>query len=678
MPHLWNNIYVVTKDELVPDFFPSYDALRMKLKRYEGKPYGIKRVQVGGNGREMLIDFDSLPKEIQEAIGDPRKLEHILEQFYTTDANAVNYYTNFQYPDGSYLPPNTLEQYITNASMVQALIALKKARENDRISKGGSTRGITQTLIEDAVSFNPILKKKHGVEHNLPTSRRFTQVLKSFGNKGYISLIKDPEGKRKNNALKLTRETVKLLNAMFTSQKHKPTPTQIADQYTAFLAGYVDVVNQETGEIYDPKGFKHLSTASITNYLSSWDSIIGTHAVRNGDRQKLIQKLIPHHSLKQAQYAGSLISIDDRQPPFEYEKSKRMWFYNAIDTGSEAFVCWVWGKSKEGIILDFYRQLVRNFHEWGFNLPDGLECESSLNSSFKDTFLKQGAMFQNVRIEANNARGKRIEAYYKPLRYQYEKEREGWLARPHALSESNQTSNVPKKIIPYQDLTNQCLMDIVNWNNTEHSKIKGKTRWEVFLETQNPNLKPTNYKAILPYIGYPTKTSCKAGIVLLQKGEWLLGDEGEIYTGAKLVRLMQEVEGKNLQVYWLDDNNGNVFKALAYIDGRYICEILPKPRYARAKIERTPADELARDLMTRYVSTISGYMQSQKNALNKVSVVDNRSKTLNNKFQIAGLVGYKPKDKPAEEVPQHDEDTSYNYPPNKERKGNSWQSAFNL
>ncbi|MDB0601110.1 hypothetical protein PL373_08115 [Tenacibaculum maritimum] len=676
MPQLWNNIYVVTKDELVPKFWKNYNSLKLQLHRYKDKSYGIKRVQVGGNGRQMLISFDSLPKEMQEAIGDPRKLQHILEQFYKTDANAVDYYTNFQYPDGSYLPPNTVEQYITNASMVKALIALKKARETERLTKGGSTRGITQTLISDAVSFNPILKKKHNIEHNIPTSRRFTQVLKSFANQGYISLIKDPEGKRKKNALILTDETVSLLNAMFTSQKHKPNPTKIADQYTAFLAGYVDVVNQDTGEIYNPKDFKALSTASIRNYLTTWDSSIGTHAIRNGHRQQLQQKFIPYHSLKQAHYAGSLLSIDDRQPPFEYEKGKRMWFYNAIDLGSEAFTCWVWGKSKEGIIVDFYRQLVRNYHEWGFNLPDGLECESSLNSSFKETFLKEGSMFQNVRIEANNARGKRIEAYFKPLRYQLEKEREGWLARPFALSESNQISNVAKKIIPYKKLTSECLVDIMTWNNTEHSKIKGKTRWEVFLESQNPNLKPTNYKSILPHLGYHTQTSCNAGIIKLQRGEWLLGDNGEIFTGANLIRLMQAVETKDLDVYWLDDNQGNVFKALAFINGRYICEILPKPTYARAKIERTPADEIARDLMTRYVNTISGYMKDQKNAIEKVSVTDNRSKTLNNKFQIAGLGNYQKKTTPVEELPQHESEE--NYSPAQTGTGSSWESAFRI
>lgn len=65
--------------------------------------------------------------------------------------------------------------------------------------------------------------------------------------------------------------------------------------------------------------------------------------------------------------------------------------------------------------------MLRNYTEWGLNIPYELEAESSLNSSFTNTFLQNGYMFENVRIESNNARGKRIERYYKSLRYDVEK-----------------------------------------------------------------------------------------------------------------------------------------------------------------------------------------------------------------------------------------------------------------
>ncbi len=390
--------------------------------------------------------------------------------------------------------------------------------------------------------------------------------------------------------------------------------------------------------MYSPQGMSKLSSSTIKAYLAGWENKIGTHTKRSGDRQKLMQKFKPYHSLEQPKFSGSLISIDDRQPPFAYDKSKRLWFYNGIDLASGAFTRWVYGRTKEGLIQEFYRQLVRNYEQWGLQLPDGLECESSLNSMFKDTFLREGAMFQNVRIEANNARGKPVESYYGELR-QKEKTRLGWLARPFALSEANQAGSQPVPIIPYDDIIQGCLHDIEEWNNTEHKKVKGISCWEYFLKNQHPNLKPTNYKAILPHLGYKTETSCNAGIIKLQYREFLLGDNGKISLGEELIRLMKQVEGKELDIYWLDDNEGSVLKAPVSLRGekRYICEARPKPTYNRAVIEQTDEDQNARKLMSSYVATIEGFRTKQTKSLETVTVQDNRPKTLNNKFQIEDL-----------------------------------------
>ncbi|MAS19041.1 MAG: hypothetical protein CMF34_02000 [Leeuwenhoekiella sp.] len=677
MPHVWNDILVVTKEELVPDFFTAGN-LSKTCKRYENKSYGLNRVQLGGNGRQLLIEFDSLPKDIQKKIGDPRKSDHILEKYYKIDPEATAFYTNYQFEDGEYLTLDSQDKHITNASILQAVLKLEIDRRTERLNKGGSMRGLNTSLWQDAVSFIELKEQKNPetFQCTLPRSeRRFIErALRPFKKEGYAGIIK--KYKANDNARKVTSKEEKLLNDLFSTQPHKPTATEIARQYDAFLAGYLEIVNSKTGELYNPKGYAQVSPSTITNYLTKWENEIGNHAARSGDRQKLLTKFSPYHSFERPEFAGSLLSIDDRQPPFEYAKGKRMWFYNGIDLASEAFTCFVYGKSKEGIILDFYRQMVRNYHAWGFNLPDGLECESSLNSSFKDTFLREGAMFQDVRIESNKARSKKIERYFGELRYGLEKQREGWLARPFAISESNQQGAESKITIPYDQLVQDCLLDIQTWNNMPHSQNKNMTRWEYFCEKQNENLKPTNYKAILPHLGFETVSSCNASIIKLQYGEFLLGDNGSIFTGESLIRLMKRVEGQEIKIYWLDDHEDKVFKALVYINGQYICEALPKPRPNRAKIERTPEDDKQMQLMSSYAMTIDQYQRAQKNALEPVTVINHKPKTLNNKFQIPGLNQntVKPNPKPVEVLDDYEEE--FNYKP-QENKGGSWRSAFN-
>lgn len=635
MPYSWNNILVVTKEELVPNWYNKENTLYSEIRRYAKAEYGIKRVQLGGNGRQMLISFDSLPSTIQDGIGDPRKLNHILERFYKVDGEAVKFYSNFKFEDGTYLDTEYQERYIINASVLKAIIALRGARENERRTKGGSLVGISQTLVSDAESFNVILEKKHGVRHTLPPGeKQFKALLKSFEPNNYANII---SGKHKNaNRRKVTDFTIELLNNLFAGQSDKPTATEVHRQYEAFLSGYLQVINNETSEIYNPSDFQKLSATTVTNYMAQWSNKIGTYAKRSGDRQKFMQQFKPFHSLDKPKFAGSIISIDDRQPPFKMADGNRIWFYNGIDLGSEAFTCWVHGKTKEGIILEFYRQMVRNYEDWGFCLPAELEAEMSLNSSYVNSFLKEGAMFQYVRIEANNARGKRIEAYYKPLRYNLEKKRIGWLARPHALSESNQPGAEVVPVLPYREIVEGCLQDIKTWNNMPHSVHTHMSRWEVFCQKQNPNLQPTNYAAILPYIGFKTKTSCNVGIINLDNNMFLLGDEGKIATGNKLITLMKQVEGKEVDVYWLDDNEGKILKAHVYMGTQLICEALAKPRYQKARIEQTPEDLTNRELMSQYVATIESYGRRQKMALDTVTIINTAPKPKQS-FVMPGL-----------------------------------------
>lgn len=623
---MWNNFVVVTLPELVPNWFNTESTLKNTIRRYENKPYGVKKVQSGGNGRQLLVDFYTLPQVIQDGIGDIKKLNHVLDQFYKTDSAAVSFFTKYRFPDGTYLDVDYQERYITNASVLHAARALKLHREAERRGKGNSaSAGIMQTVLDDVVSFQTILEKKHNVKHTLPPGlKQWKKVFEEFNTGNYAALISN---KHKNmNSVKVTDLTLELLKNLFAGQPHKPTATEIHAQYDAFLTGYLEVINNKTGEIYHAKDFKKLSANTVTSYMAQWANKIGTHAKRSGDRQKFMQAFKPYHSLDKPKYAGSIISIDDRNPPFKMEDGNRVWFYNGIDLGSEAFTCWVHGKSKDGIILEFYRQMVRNYAAWGVNIPAELEAEMSLNSAYVNTFLKEGAMFQYVRIEANNARGKRIEAYFKPLRYGLEKKREGWLARPFALSEANQAGANDVPVLRYEKIVYNALEDIETWNNMPHSVHKHLSRWEVFMTMQNPNVQPTNYEAILRHVGERTKTSCNVGIIHLNNAEFLLGDDSKIATGNKLIGLMKQVEGRDIDVYWLDDNEGRVLKAHIYIGTQLICEAIAKPRYQKARIEQTDQDILNRQLMSSYVATIEAYGRRQKQSLDSITIIDNTPK----------------------------------------------------
>jgi len=191
-------------------------------------------------------------------------------------------------------------------------------------------------------------------------------------------------------------------------------------------------------------------------------------------------------------------------------------------------------------------------------------------------------------------------------------------------------------MLSYSQIVENGLTDIEQWNNEPHSVHTHMSRWQVFCEMQNPDLKPTNYAAILPHLGYKTKSSCRVGIIKLNYKEFLLGNDNKISLGDKLINLMKQVEGKEVDVYWLDDNQGKVFKALIFIGDQLICEAIAKPEYNRAKIEQTGTDEANRAIMSAYVATIESYGRRQKNAIDKVTIIDERPAAFSS-FVMPGL-----------------------------------------
>ena len=640
MPYLWlHNKVAVEAEELVPHYWNVLKSLQSELARHKNKPYGVKKLQSGGNGRKLLIDYDTLPTDIQQDLGDPRKEGHLLERYYAVKDETIRFYAGWK-RQGKPLTDEEIDRYVINATTLQALVTLESERLAVRQSlhKKSPTKGLAQSLLTDALSFNETLPPSR--KHSLPESlRHFKNAFKAFKNEGLLSVIKDPYGKGKQNARKVDERVIEVLKGLFVGQEYKPTPTDIARQYDSFLSGYIEVFNKETGELYAPEEFPALSESTIKAYLSAWETKIATYSLRSGNRQAFMGQFIPYAQTELPTKAGSLLSIDDRQPPFWYDKGKRLWFYIGIDVASRCMTAFVYGKTKEGIILEFYRQLVRNYHQWGLKLPFELECESSLNSSFLNTFLREGYMFQKVRVEANNARGKYIERMFGKMRNNKEKYAEGWIARPFAKSEANQAGKGATKIIPYNELVQARLADIEDWNNEPHDEHPEVSRWEYFLNNQLETLPETNYRAILPHIGYSVKTSCKQGYISLNRQKMAIAEDSTILTGEPLIEKMKQIEGKEIEVYWLDSNEGDLIKAIAYCGGRYICEVQPMPKFQRARAEQTEADMVAKALQDAYTMTIVRFVQHHSKQIAEVGII-NRVPARKRTFVIPSLKRY--------------------------------------
>ncbi|MFT4062561.1 MAG: hypothetical protein QM642_09430 [Edaphocola sp.] len=565
------------------------------------------------------------------------------------------YNQDFKFENGDRLKDEHVDEYILNASVLIAVDTYKREHIAERSRKGKKATKLYEWMANECQNFNKTLRGKHkNKQHTLPTSgRQFRVVYDAFfqpselnGQQYPVNYTALVSGKLQNdNARSLTDKVTALLDSMFAKAGTKPAKITVARRYQAFMEGLADVVNNATGELYNPADFSPLGERTVTRWLASYESKAATYSLRSADRQKLRGQFTPYLEFERPIHAGSLLSVDDRQPPFEYGPSQRLWVYNALDVASDAIVATVWGKSKEGMIMEFYRQILRNYTQWGMKLPAELEAEVSLNISFKETFLREGAMFDYVRMEANNARGKIIERRNRDFRLIHEKEMEGFIGRWHARDEANQplpASNIYKeqKYQAYDKLVQQSLMVIEDWNNMEHPTSKGMSRWDYFTQNQNPQLRSTNWRALLPYLGYAAKTSCNLGKIRVQGVNLMIADQGDILFGEALISRLKLIEGENVTVYWLDGNDGQIMKALVYVGSEFICEGVPVPKPNRARVERTAEDEVKLQLQSKYTATVEGWINSRKRSIEAVTIIDSRPKTLNQNFVMPGLGRY--------------------------------------
>src|SRR5690606_41895899 len=117
--------------------------------------------------------------------------------------------------------------------------------------------------------------------------------------------------------------------------------------------------------------------------------------------------------------------------------------------------------------------------------------------------------------------------------------------------------------------------------------------------------------------------------------EFLLGIEGYVAVPGKRFHQMSGIEGKDIEVYWLDGNDSEVIKALIFVGDQYICEAVKKPTYNRATLERTPQDEVNREIMSSYVASVEAFGRRMRQSIGSVTVIEQPKDERAGSFRIS-------------------------------------------
>lgn len=607
----------LSEEELAPIMsIPNYKKLAAKEK--------INVVRSGrGLGGYVLVEIATMPLRFQERIklkyGDMKEdvIRNWIGSHYHIDAKAREFYTRFRFDNGDALPPEHIQEYTVNASVIEAV--MRAMEDATFMRKAMKAEPVNWGELAGAISY---YQAEFG--HTLPvSSNRFKKRVNDFKANGYESLIS-----RKfmnQNRRKVTYDIERLLLSI-DAQPEQPFNTTVWEQYNLFVQGELELYDPETGEVLNPADFTDkdgnplvLSPATVANYLNNPKNkaLRGKLHMSQWDFNNAYR---PYHLRSIGEYSLSKVSLDDRDLPRPMKDGNRVKAYYAYDVVSGAVVGYAYNRYKTTeLFLDCMRNMFQTLDRNGMYIPAELEVEHHLVSDFADGLMQAGTVFPLIRwCNPGNSREKRAEHKNREKKYGVEKRTQVGIGRWYAKLEANrpkeekvydEKNNTYKvKTYSYEELVADDIRAIETFNAQPHPNQKrypGMSRWDVLCAHQNPNLAPWDKAVLYRFIGQHTETTIRQNTYCTVMYNQY---------GLPSPEIIEKLEPRNYKVdaYYLPDADGTINEVYIYQNGRYIATCKPVARYNENTAEQTEYDKAAYTEQSKYVAQFDKMMKDGK------------------------------------------------------------------
>ena len=608
---------MLSMEELAPIMsVPNYKKLAARKE--------INVVRPGkGLGSYALVEIATMPLRFQERIklkyGDMKEdvIRNWLGNHYHIDAKAREFYTRFRFDNGDALPPEHIQEYTVNASVIEAVMrAMEDATFMRKAMKAGP---VNWGELAGAISY---YQAEFG--HTLPvSSNRFKKRVNDFKANGYESLIS-----RKfmnQNRRKVTYDIERLLLSI-DAQPEQPFNTTVWEQYNLFVQGELELYDPETGEVLNPSDFTDkdgnplvLSPATVANYLNNPKNK-ALRAKLHMSQWDFNNAYRPYHLRSIGEFSLSKVSLDDRDLPRPMKDGNRVKAYYAYDVVSGAVVGYAYNRYKTTeLFLDCMRNMFQTLDRNGMYIPAELEVEHHLVSDFADGLMQAGTVFPLIRwCNPGNSREKRAEHKNREKKYGVEKRTQVGIGRWWAKLEANrpkeekvydEKNNTYKvKTYSYEELVADDIRAIQTFNAQPHPNQKrypGMSRWDVLCAHQNPNLAPWDKAVLYRFIGQHTETTIRQNTYCTVMYNQY---------GLPSPEIIEKLEPRNYKVdaYYLPDADGTINEVYIYQNGRYIATCKPVARYNENTAEQTEYDKAAYTEQSKYVAQFDKMMKDGK------------------------------------------------------------------
>lgn len=583
-----------------------------------------------GKGNYALIEFDSMRKDIKDAVVKIEAPENLsfnyLTKYIKPDNEAIFYFANYRKTDGSTLTLPKQRIYATNAIILNACKEFE-AQNISRKKKG---------VIWDNISMS--INTLENYEFKLPNNvRALKRAFDEYIQKGYSALVHGGEGN--DNSRKVSESLERLILSIY-SMKNKPFATSVQQLYLQFLGGAINIVDTTTGEFFDPKDFQKngspitVSEATVWNYLNDPKNRILVDKYRSGSLE-FNNTHRPHHHRHAPIFSLSKVSLDDRDLPRKMKDGKRVKAYYAYDVASGCVIGASYSKDKDTkLFIDCIRDMLLFLGNNKYGVPMEMEVEHHLVNNYKNDLMKAGVAFPFVRwCNAGNSQEKHAEHFNKAKKYGFEKRYQEGIGRWYAKSEAYRTivekvfdgenNNYKEKKFEFDSLVADDKETVVQYNNSLHpdqKKYKGLTRLQVLEKTINPNLAQFDDVIWARYVGDKTTTTIKRSqYVTVQHSKYQLPTH-------EMLNLLAPND-YTVDAYYLKNSTGDIPSVFIYQNEQFICECEKIKEYNTATSEHTEQDKLSIQKQSSYVAKFDAATKEQKSKISKIVLLENKYPT---------------------------------------------------
>ena len=581
---MYGNTICVSFTELVGGGIISQPTYKKYIR--EGR---LTVVQRGGNGREALIAYRSMPERIRAAYDETyknaheemkqREQEKYISSQIRFDAEAVRFYKEFE----PRIEPARQLEYILNAQVMNEMVRTEKARNVEHAKGGYSRRAETWSSVQICCE-----RLREITGHTLPKNpARLREKFNAYKRDGYVVLVSGNLGN--SAARRIGKAEGALLLKLRRSRFPVYTDMQLFEEYN----------RQAT-----LRGLKTIkSPTTMHNYLNDPAVMVWWYAAVNGERE-FKNKYMPTFDTILPQMPNSLWYSDGTKINLyyrAYDERQKRWTarttdaYEVMDACTELFLgCYIGDGENFYTQYMAYRMAVQKWNIKPYEIvTDNQGGHKKLESQ---GFFKKLCHLHKTTMP-HNGQSKSIESAFGRFQQQVLHKLYNFTGQNITAKKLSSRANIDLIManidqLPTLEELKQLYMECrEEWNNMQHpTSPTGMTRLEMYTAIENPKAQPLDdYEAqeiFMLFSQTPVQYTREGFCFTLDKQEYrymVYDDSGQVDMNFHL----QNVGRQFLYRYDPEDMTRVELWAMTDTGAKYAAIATPKVAIHRATQERT-------------------------------------------------------------------------------------------